>query len=196
MKKITANNILDLNDYAKVRSLHRKEIIAIKKNRRVHLGPITTFYFENFQTMLYQVQEMLFIEKGGKEQLDDELNAYNPLIPQGQELIATFMIEVSEPNIRRKKLYELADIEDHLFLSSDQGDVIRARTIHDGVDRTTDDGKTSAIHFVKFMFSDEQVKRFLDENVSFRVESDHACYIHASGLNLDVRRALIQDFER
>src|SRR5579885_1148768 len=96
-RAIGREDILPLAEYAKIRKERRQQVSQIKKNRRVEVGPFATFYFENFATMLQQVQEMLYIEKGGDEQLADELAAYNPLIPQGRELVATVMFEIAAP---------------------------------------------------------------------------------------------------
>ena len=96
-RQITIEDIIPLSEYSKNRKKIRKEIIEFKKNRRITLGPYATFYFECYQTMLAQIQEMLFIEKGGDQQLQDELNAYNPLIPKGNELVATLMFEIDNP---------------------------------------------------------------------------------------------------
>jgi hypothetical protein len=101
-RKIDASDIIPFAEYAKQRADRRKQISEIKKNRRLEVGPFATFYFESFDTMLHQVHEMLFIEKGGAEQLPDELAAYNPLIPSGRELVATVMFEIDDP-LRRAR---------------------------------------------------------------------------------------------
>jgi len=103
--EITMADIMPVAEYAKIRMGRRKELAARKKNRRVDVGPHVTFYFENFDTMWSQVHEMLYIEKGGEEQAKDEIEAYNPLIPKGRELVATFMVEVDDP--LRRFLVEL-----------------------------------------------------------------------------------------
>ena len=103
--ELTAADILPWAEYAKDRMEHRRRVSAMKRNRRIEVGPHVTFYFENFDTMWLQVQEMLHIEKGGAEQLKDELEAYNPLIPKGHELVATFMIEIADP-VRRKRVLD------------------------------------------------------------------------------------------
>ena len=116
-KKIDSSDLLDLNTYTKERKAIRSELVEMKKNRRVELGPHSTFYFENFFTMKAQIQEMLYIEKGGDEQLKDELDAYNPLIPQGNELVATFMFEIDNPITRKKVLSSLGNVENTIFIS-------------------------------------------------------------------------------
>ena len=120
----------------------------MKKLRRIEVGPFATFYFENYATMWLQVQEMLRIEKGGDEQIAGELAAYNPLIPQGDELIATMMLEIEDDKRRNAVLLTLGGIEETVFLEIG-GDVIRATpTEYD--DRTTPDGKTSSVHWLRF----------------------------------------------
>ena len=91
---LTRDDIMDMAQYAKVRKQRRAQMTEKKKNRRLHCGPHATFYFESFDTMWHQVHEMLFIEKGSEEQIEDELRAYNPLIPKGRELVATLMFEI------------------------------------------------------------------------------------------------------
>jgi hypothetical protein len=124
-RKITPSDILPDADYAARRKELRAEAIATKKNRRVEVGPVATFYFENYQTMWLQVQEMLRIEKGGTQQVAGELEAYNPLIPQGRELIATLMLEIDDPKRRETMLFRLAGIEESVSLELD-GDIIKA----------------------------------------------------------------------
>ena len=102
--EITNDDIMARDDYIAVRPARKREITAIKKNRRVSVGPDATFYFESYDTMLHQVQEMLYIEKGGDDQIEDELSAYNPLIPNGRELVATLMFEIDEP-VRRESFW-------------------------------------------------------------------------------------------
>src|SRR5262245_2595378 len=102
-RKIEPSAIIPLPQYAGQRAERRKRIAELKKNRRLEVGPFATFYFECYDTMLHQVHEMLFIEKGGAEQLPDELAAYNPLIPQGAELVATVMFEIDDP-LRRARV--------------------------------------------------------------------------------------------
>src|SRR6202020_942339 len=110
-KKLTPANILSLDDYERVRDEKRRALRARKKNRRVSVGPYATFYFENYDTMWLQVQEMLRIEKGGDEQLQDELRAYNPLLPQGNELVATLMFEIEDPAKRKTVLASIGGVQ-------------------------------------------------------------------------------------
>ena len=111
---ITRDDIMALDAYGKVRVESRKRISAMKENRRVSVGPYATFYFENRDTMLHQIHEMLYIEKGGEGQIADELSAYAPLVPNGHELVATLMIEIEEENLRRRELARMGHIEDDI----------------------------------------------------------------------------------
>ena len=189
-RKIDATDIIPLAEYAKLRAERRKQISEIKKNRRLEVGPFATFYFENYDTMLHQVHEMLFIEKGGAEQLPDELAAYNPLIPQGEELIATMMLEIEDEKRRNAVLLTLGGIEETAFLEIG-GDTIRATpTEYD--DRTTADGKTSSVHWLRFKLSRDQIARFRSERVVLGVS--HPNYGHMAVLSAESRAALAKDF--
>ena len=110
-RKIEKNDLISHEDYAKNRIQFRKILVEFNRSRRMSLGPHATFYFESFETMLGQIQEMLHIEKGGNEQLKDELSAYNPLIPKGKELVATLMFEIDDPILRFDFLNKVGGIE-------------------------------------------------------------------------------------
>src|SRR5262245_44503228 len=153
--RIVEADILSPEIYAREREARRKALIPVKRNRRVEVGPYATFYFENYDTMLAQVQEMLHIEKGGSEQISGELDAYNPLIPQGSELIATLMIEIDEPMRRLAALQKLAGIEESVYLSIGSDKIKAKPTEYE--DRTTEDGKTSSVHWVRFVFTTAQI---------------------------------------
>src|ERR1700760_5122180 len=141
-RKITPDDILALPEYETQRKSLKQNILPVKKLRRVEVGPFATFYFENYATMWLQVQEMLRIEKGGDEQIAGELEAYNPLIPQGDELIATMMLEIEDANRRDRTLRTLGGIEEKVFMDV-AGTRIHA-TPTEYEDRTTPDGKTSS----------------------------------------------------
>ena len=192
-KKIDSSDLLDLTTYSKERKAIRKEVVAMKKNRRVELGPHSTFYFENFFTMKAQIQEMLYIEKGGDEQLRDELEAYNPLIPNGSELVATFMFEIDNPLTRKKVLSSLGNVEYKTYIKVN-GNKIFAVPEND-VDRTDNSGKTSSVHFLHFKFEDHHVRDFKDMDCTVEIGTDHEQYQHISVLTNEVKTALIKDFD-
>ena len=192
-RKIESSDLLEYNTYAKERRSIRKEVVQMKKNRRVELGPHSTFYFENFFTMKAQIQEMLYIEKGGDEQLKDELEAYNPLVPQGSELVATYMFEIDNPITRKKVLLSLGNVENKLFISIN-GTKLYAAPEED-VDRTDNSGKTSSVHFIHFKFSDKQVEEFKNLSSKIEIGTDHDNYLHSTVLSKEVKEALAKDFK-
>ena len=191
-RKIEYSDLLEYSAYAKERRSIRKEVVQMKKNRRVELGPHSTFYFENFFTMKAQIQEMLYIEKGGDEQLKDELEAYNPLVPQGSELVATYMFEIDNPDTRKKVLSSLGNVENKLFISIN-GTKLYAAPEED-VDRTDNSGKTSSVHFIHFKFSDKQVEEFKNSSSKIEIGTDHDNYLHSTVLSKEVKEALAKDF--
>src|SRR5437763_14404309 len=156
--KIRPSDLLPAEVYARDRDARRRALIPVKRNRRVEVGPFVTFYFENFDTMLAQVQEMLHIERGGEAQISGELETYNPLVPQGSELIATMMIEIDEPARRQATLLKLGGIENCAWLQIGADRIAGAPTEY--ADRTTEDGKASSVTWVRFRFSPEQIAQF------------------------------------
>ena len=191
-KKIESSDLLAISTYAKERKSIRKEVVKMKKNRRVELGPHATFYFENFFTMKAQIQEMLYIEKGGKEQLKDELEAYNPLIPQGFELVATFMFEIDNPITRKKLLTSLGNVENKIFININ-GNKTYAVPEND-VDRTDESGKTSSVHFLHFKLDDTEIRDFKNINTRVELGTDHENYSHIVVLSNEVKNDLMKDF--
>ncbi|MBV9046038.1 MAG: DUF3501 family protein [Alphaproteobacteria bacterium] len=191
-RKITPADILSDADYNARRAALRAESIAAKKNRRMEVGPYATLYFENYQSMWLQVQEMLRIEKGGAEQIAGELEAYNPLIPQGSELIATMMIEIEDADRRDRELRKLGHIEDTVFL--DIGHDRIKGTPTDYEDRTTADGKTSSVHWLRFTFTPAQVAAFRAGTEPVVIGMSHANYGHMALMPSAVREALSKDF--
>lgn len=189
-RKITNADILPAGEYDQQRKSLKANLIPMKKLRRVEVGPFATFYFENYATMWLQVQEMLRIEKGGEEQIPGELATYNPLIPQGEELIATLMLEIEDEKRRNAVLLTLGGIEESIFMEVG-GDTIRATpTEYD--DRTTADGKTSSVHWLRFKLTKDQIARFAAERVVLGVS--HPNYGHMAVLSADTRGALAKDF--
>jgi hypothetical protein len=191
-RTITEADILPLAEWAKVRVAHRKALSDRKKNRRVAIGPHATLYFENWDTMWYQVQEMLWIEKGGAEQLPDELAAYNPMIPQGSELTATLMFGVSDELKRRTILAQLGGVEETLSISI-AGDRVIAVSRED-LDRTTAAGKTSSVHFLHFPFTAAQIEALRNPASDVLIRIDHPNYGHAAIVGDALRAELVGDF--
>ena len=191
-KEILKEDIMPLDVYIKNRKELRKNIVNFKKDRRIALGPYATFYFESYETMLAQVQEMLYIEKGGDEQLKDELTAYNPLIPNGKELIATLMFEIDNPVSRSAFLGKVGGIEEKVFIKIN-GESIKAIPEED-VDRTSAEGKASSVQFINFKFSDEQIQKFKLDGAEVEIGIDHKEYSHTTKLSLANLRSLSADF--
>jgi hypothetical protein len=191
-RQITRDDILPMPDYAQVRDVRRRQIAESKKLRRVHVGPDLTFYFESFDTMLHQVHEMLAVEKGGEAQIEDELRAYNPLIPQGRDLVCTMMIEIEDPARRERVLRELGGIERKISFQIG-GEPVPA-VPEDDVQRTTAEGKTSSVHFLKFHFSDAQVEAFRAPGARVLLCVEHPKYDHIAAVPDPVRAVLAQDF--
>ena len=190
--EITREDIMDMAAYSAVRKARRAEMTAIKKDRRLHCGPHATFYFENFATMWHQIHEMLFIEKGGEEQIEDELRAYNPLIPKGDELVATLMFEIDNPVLRAEFLDGLGGVEETVFFDLG-GEVVKGKPEED-VDRTSADGKASSVQFLHFPFTADQIAKFKDPATRVMLGIEHAKYAHAVILPETVRTALAGDF--
>ena len=191
-REIQKSDIMPLEDYIKNRKELRKNIVSFKKDRRIALGPYATFYFESYETMLAQVQEMLYIEKGGDEQLRDELVAYNPLIPNGKELTATLMFEIDNPVSRAAFLGKVGGIEQMVFMKLN-GETIKAVPEED-VDRTSTEGKASSVQFVHFNFTDEQIHKFKSNEIVVELGMDHKEYSHTTKLTKENIASLSADF--
>ena len=192
-KELTRDDIMDMAAYGAIRMERRREIVADKKNRRVHIGPHATFYFENYWTMWLQVHEMLYIEKGGEAQIPDELNAYNPLIPKGRELIATVMFEIDDPAKRAALLGELGGVEETFFLSIDGAEV--TATAETDVDRTSAEGKASSVQFVHFHLTDDQAAKLKGGAGEVILGIKHPAYSHMTILPPATRAALAGDLD-
>jgi hypothetical protein len=190
---ITAADIMDMSEYGKLRADKRREVAALKRDRRVAVGPSATFYFENHQTMWMQIHEMLWIEKGGAAQIPDELEAYNPLIPNGSELVATFMIEIDDPVRRKRVLGQLGGVEETAFITVG-GEKIHATPEADQ-DRTAADGKASSVQFVHFPFTPAQIAAFRAEGAQVILGLEHPNYSHMAVLPEATRAQLARDFD-
>ena len=190
--ELSRGDLLPLAVYARDRRALRRDMMAIKRLRRVHVGPIATFYFENYRTMWHQVHEMLLIEKGGESQIDDELRAYNPLVPKGRELVATVMLEIEDAELRARTLGELGGIETGMFVEIDAMRI--AARPETEVERTKADGKTSSVHFVHFDFTPELIAKFRTPGARVTLGIDHPRYRHMAILPEQTREALAGDF--
>ena len=192
-RRITRQDLMPDNEFSKVRRERRQSLLPLKRLRRIELGPYCTAYFETFETMLFQIQEMLLIEKGGPAQLVDELEAYNPLIPQGSELVATIMFEIDDPDRRAKVLGELGGVEDHFFL---EVSLDKVRGLPEGdIERTREDGKTSSVHFVRFPLEAEETAAFAEASARIMIGCDHPKYAHMAVLSPATLAELATDFD-
>jgi hypothetical protein len=190
-RQIEPADIMPMAAYGAERAERRRKIAELKRNRRVAVGPDATAYFENYDTMWHQVHEMLFIEKGGDEQLQDELRAYNPLIPKGNELVCTLMFEIDDPVRRARVLGALGGVEETVFLEV-AGERVRAVAEAD-VDRTTAEGKASSVQFLHFQFTPEQAAKFRASGARVLLGIEHQAYAHMTVLPEAVRTALAAD---
>jgi hypothetical protein len=192
-KAITTSDILPAAEYSKRRAAMRAEIVQKKKNRRLEVGPFATFYFECYETMLQQVQEMLHIEKGGEAQIADELSAYNPLIPKGNELVATVMFEIDDPVRRGRALGRLGGIENAMFIKLGDEKIMGAA--EEDQDRTNAEGKASSVQFVHFPFTRDQIAKFRKAGQTIIVGMEHENYAHMAVMPDATRAELAGDFE-
>lgn len=193
MRQVTAADILSAADYAKRRKELRAEIVAIKRARRLSVGPYATLHFENFDTMRMQVQEMLHIEKGGDEQLPGELAAYNPLIPNGRELVATVLFEIDDPVRRAAFLAKLGGVEATAFIEVGGSRVVGLAEADQ--DRSTAEGKASAVQFIHYPFKPAEIAAFKKAGARVVVGFDHPAYAHMTVMLEEVRAALAKDFD-
>ena len=190
---LAAGDLYSLEEYHRVRPEFRERVLAHKRNRQIAVGPNATLYFEDRLTMQYQVQEMLRIERiFESEAIEEELSAYNPLIPTGSNLKATFMIEFSEVEERRLGLAKLKGIEDCLYAQVGDGEPIACIADED-LERSTGD-KTSAVHFVRFEFDAASIEA-LKAGAPLDFFVDHPEYRHRAKLSSEQRTALIADFD-
>jgi hypothetical protein len=191
--KLEESDIIDTKKYEAIRNNFRKDIVEEKKLRRIAVGPYATFYFESYNTMWYQVQEMLRIEKGGQEQISDELRAYNPLIPNGTELVATLMFEIDNPDIRTAFLSGLGGVEEKITMRL--GEKIINAVPEEDVDRTSATGKASSVQFAHFNFSESEIVDFKRNGAQVVLEINHPKYSHSTILQEDSRVTLAKDFK-
>ncbi len=192
-RKLTPADILPVREYEKVRADWRARILAAKRDRRVAVGPFATFFFENWDTMRYQIHEMLRIERGGEAQIADEIAAYAPLIPNGRELVATLMFEIDDPPQRARALASLGGVEATVYLRV--GGAHIEGVLESEVERTNEEGKASAIHFFHFPLTPSAVAAFKGGAAEIVLGIGHPNYAHMAIVPDAVRRALTGDLE-
>ncbi len=192
IQKLTKNSLWTLEHYARVRDKFRKEMIEHKKSRMVCLGENLTLHFEDAQTIKYQVQEILRIEKTFEEEgIVDELEAYNPLIPDGTNFKCTMMIEFSDEAVRKEKLKSLKGIEDKVWVRVEGRDKVWA--IADEDLARENDEKTSAVHFLRFELDEDMIKS-LHYGVEMSIGVDHTQYsVSIDPVSIDLRNNLVKD---
>ncbi|MBM3502310.1 MAG: DUF3501 family protein [Alphaproteobacteria bacterium] len=190
-RRIDRRDLMTMEDYGRIRQEKRRAISELKKNRRLAIGPFATLYFESYDTMWMQIHEMLYVERGGEDQIAGELAAYNPLIPQGNEIIATLMFEIDDPARRSAELQRLGGVEHTVGLRIASERIVA--TIIGEEERTRDDGKTSAVHFFRFVMDDRQVALFKDQANEAMFSVTHPNYGHLAMIPAGVRQALIGD---
>ncbi|MBT3330223.1 MAG: DUF3501 family protein [Rhodospirillaceae bacterium] len=193
--KIERADIVPMETYGPERPERRRAIINYKRGRRLEVGPVAAFYFENHTTMLSQIQEMLWIEKGGEAQITDELAAYNPLIPQGQELVATMMFEIADETRRQSILSRLGGVEEMVTLEIDGQKISAVPEREEGIERTRRDGKTSSVHFLHFPFQADLIETFRKPGTRIVAAIEHKEYAHMAVLPEAMRQALAEDFD-
>lgn len=192
-REITPADLISREAYTKVRKERRAELVERKRRRRLEVGPVATVHFENYESMWFQVQEMLYIERGGEAQIEGELAAYNPLIPKGRELVATVLFEIEDPERRKQMLARLGGIENNAFIEI-AGERIRGVPEADQ-ERSTAEGKASSVQFIHFPFTDAQVAAFRAPSAKVAVGFDHPHYGHLTAVPDAARAALAEDFD-
>jgi len=192
MPKVTRDSLMTLEAYAKARPEFRKKVIAHKKHRAVHLGPHVTLLFEDELTIRYQIQEMLRIEKIFEEEgIEHELDAYNPLIPDGRNLKATMLIEYEDAEVRKRELAKLIGIEDKVWVQAEGSPKVYAIADED-LERENEQ-KTSSVHFMRFELT-EDMAAALKYGVPLSIGVDHPNYEAAQEpVSAEIRAALVAD---
>ena len=192
-REITRNDLMSLEQYAEQRDEFRQQVLAHKKHRQVALGPNATLYFEDRLTLLYQIQEMLRIEKVFEaDGINEELDAYNPLIPTGRNFKATFMIEYADAIVRAAQLEKMVNIEDLVWMQVGEHDKVWA--IADEDLERSNDTKTSAVHFLRFEISDEMAEE-LKSGADWQIGVQHAVYTYDLLVEGDTRASLLADLD-
>jgi hypothetical protein len=189
MRKIRLEDVLDLTTYEKQRKDIRPKIIGIKNKRRLHVGPKVTYLFETYDTMWYQVQEMTRAERIVEEEgITGELNTYNELIPDKNQLSASMFIEIDDIAERKSFLTQIVDLPDHTYL-----EVAGEKIVATFDPRQGSEDKLSSVQYLKFDLTDDQVKEFLDSAAKISLGFDHLVYTYAHELTDEQKKTLYQD---
>lgn len=191
-RTITPQDILPLDKYEMIRADKKAEALARKKFTRLAVGPYATVLFENWDSMWLQIQEMLRIEKGGAEQLVDELAAYDPMVPKGRELTCTLLFEIADPERRDAFLRTIGGVENHVAIQIGRH-TLRARPEGDTERTRASDNKASAVHFFHFDFTAEAISAWVGGEDSAMLVIDHPNYGHAALIGRDTRDFLARE---
>ncbi len=188
-RTITPADILPLDQYELIRADKKAEALARKQLTRIAVGPHATVLFENWDSMWLQIQEMLRIEKGGADQLADELAAYDPMVPKGHELTCTVLFEIADPDRRDAFLRTIGGVENHIAIEVG-GHRLRARPEGDTERTRASDNKASAVHFMHFDFTPEAIAGWTSGEGPALLLIDHPNYGHAAMISPETRRFL------
>ena len=190
---LTARDLYSLEQYSAHRPDYKRRAVEHRKRRQIRLGMNMTLHFEDRVTVQYQIQEMLLIERTFSPQgIQDELDAYNPLIPTGTNLKATLTIEYSDPQIRQQQLSRLRGVEDCVYIQVEGHDPVYAIADED-LDRSTDE-KTAAVHFLRFELTQGMIKSLSENKTGLTVGVDHENYSHSTPIHAGTINSLIADF--
>jgi hypothetical protein len=193
MRKVRREDILNLYEYEKVRDQKLKEISQLKKKRRLFLGDMVTMVFENFDTVWFQIQEMIRAERMVKEEeIQFEIDTYNDLIPEENQISATMFIEIPDERERKEKLPKLVGIHDHVFMHIGAKHTVKA-VADEKSSMDYESGKASVVHFLKWNLTPEQVEDFKRNSV--KIEINHDNYKAIATLPEGIHRELVKDLE-
>jgi len=193
MKPLTRSDLLSLETYAEQRPAFRTRVIEHKKSRRVDIGPNLSLYFEDRLTMQYQIQEMLRIERIFEaDAIQEELDTYNALIPDGRNWKATAMLEFEDVAIRRRRLAELTGLEHQVWMQVEDHQKVFAIANED-LERSTEE-KTSAVHFMRFELTQEMIAS-LRQGAALSFGCDHEGYTYQERVSAEIRSSLIEDLD-
>ncbi|HKJ51070.1 MAG TPA: DUF3501 family protein [Gammaproteobacteria bacterium] len=193
IQQITREDLMSLEQYAEKRGEFRQQVLQHKKHRQIALGPNATLYFEDRLTLLYQIQEMLRIEKVFEaDGINEELAAYNPLIPDGRNFKATFMIEYPDPEVRAAQLEKMVGIEDLVWMQIGEHDKIWSIADED-LERSTEE-KTSAVHFLRFELDDDMAGD-LKAGANWQIGVQHPVYTYELAVDGETRASLLKDLD-